>query len=390
MISSIGEINIDINSSLKDENVSVLADRPVTLSKTFIGKSIEDVLDIIPLIYNVCGIAHSKAGLLATESSLGLSFNPKMEMAREIILLSENLRENLLRVLLDWPIMFGSNINQNSLQLVSKLSATIRDALFFNGKAFNLNSQLEINREQLETSVSNIRQCIEEHIFGLSLTEWNRIVDFDEVLSWSGSSNQIAATSVKYIIDNDWSNACVSDSQKLPNFVHQLLINKLTSTGADKFIYKPDWEGVQYETTSFSKNINNPLIKQLNEKFGNGLLTRWVARLTEIERLVLSIEKLIFELFSNQNNYQFDNNSSNGLAIVDAARGRLVHYLELKGRIVKDYKILAPTEWNFHPKGVVYQSLITLLNSVHKNKRQLIEMFISTVDPCVSYNLRIN
>ena len=47
-----------------------------------------------------------------------------------------------------------------------------------------------------------------------------------------------------------------------------------------------------------------------------------------------------------------------GFAAVDSARGRLYHslHLDAAGRIA-DYRIVAPTEWNFHPDGPFARAL---------------------------------
>jgi hypothetical protein len=40
-----------------------------------------------------------------------------------------------------------------------------------------------------------------------------------------------------------------------------------------------------------------------------------------------------------------------GRALVETARGLLMHEIVLDGERIADYFIVAPTEWNFHPQG---------------------------------------
>ena len=78
-----------------------------------------------------------------------------------------------------------------------------------------------------------------------------------------------------------------------------------------------------------------------------------------------------------------------GISQVEAARGRLVHRAELAAGRVANYKILAPTEWNFHPKGVLAGSLLGLAAGNTADLQQRAQLLINAIDPCVGYQLRI-
>jgi coenzyme F420-reducing hydrogenase alpha subunit len=78
-----------------------------------------------------------------------------------------------------------------------------------------------------------------------------------------------------------------------------------------------------------------------------------------------------------------------GIAQVQAARGLLIHRLELRQERVYDYRIVAPTEWNFHPEGVVVQGLKQLRAESPNDLQRQAELFINAVDPCVQYTLHL-
>ena len=77
-----------------------------------------------------------------------------------------------------------------------------------------------------------------------------------------------------------------------------------------------------------------------------------------------------------------------GIGRASAARGQLFHRVFLEGERVSVYQILAPTEWNFHPRGVVAVSLATLKGDKGEMERQA-RLLINAIDPCVSYELGI-
>jgi Ni,Fe-hydrogenase I large subunit len=79
------------------------------------------------------------------------------------------------------------------------------------------------------------------------------------------------------------------------------------------------------------------------------------------------------------------------LAQVEAARGRLVHRVDIDDRgMIQRYQILAPTEWNFHPRGIVRKGLGNLQGRNDEELDQLARIFINAVDPCVGYSLSIH
>jgi Ni,Fe-hydrogenase I large subunit len=88
-----------------------------------------------------------------------------------------------------------------------------------------------------------------------------------------------------------------------------------------------------------------------------------------------------------------------GLGWVETARGVLVHLIDLEGigadersggeRIAR-YRILAPTEWNFHPRGAVAAGMLGVHAPSADELRQRADWLVQSLDPCVEYVLRID
>ncbi|OIN94025.1 MAG: hypothetical protein AUJ20_02100 [Comamonadaceae bacterium CG1_02_60_18] len=68
------------------------------------------------------------------------------------------------------------------------------------------------------------------------------------------------------------------------------------------------------------------------------------------------------------------------LAWCEMARGLLLHWAHCAadGSVI-DYKVIAPTEWNFHPQGTLGQALAVLSSTDSDTARRLAAVF----DPCV-------
>jgi Ni,Fe-hydrogenase I large subunit len=82
-----------------------------------------------------------------------------------------------------------------------------------------------------------------------------------------------------------------------------------------------------------------------------------------------------------------------GLAWTETARGLLVHWVRLDGPRVTDCRVLAPTDWNFHPRGVVAQALSTLPEACADHEgagapNAAAAWLVATFDPCVAHDWR--
>lgn len=75
-----------------------------------------------------------------------------------------------------------------------------------------------------------------------------------------------------------------------------------------------------------------------------------------------------------------------GRALVDTARGLLMHELRLEGERIADYVIVAPTEWNFHPDGTLAG---WLQGAPATGARALAERALLALDACVPTRLTV-
>jgi hypothetical protein len=76
-----------------------------------------------------------------------------------------------------------------------------------------------------------------------------------------------------------------------------------------------------------------------------------------------------------------------GRALVETARGLLMHEITLDGDAVADYKIAAPTEWNFHPGGALSDYLLGQEAANRDALQQRIAQAVAALDPCVPWEL---
>jgi len=54
--------------------------------------------------------------------------------------------------------------------------------------------------------------------------------------------------------------------------------------------------------------------------------------------------------------------------------------------LIADYQIVAPTEWNLHPQGVLALALSSLSSADPRSQRQA-ELLMAAFDPCIPFTL---
>ncbi len=78
-----------------------------------------------------------------------------------------------------------------------------------------------------------------------------------------------------------------------------------------------------------------------------------------------------------------------GRAVVETARGMLMHEVTLDGGRVAAYAIVAPTEWNFHPDGGLAAMLAGLAPASVADLRATAERAVLALDPCVRCEIAV-
>ncbi|MCP4980263.1 MAG: hypothetical protein GY935_07180, partial [Gammaproteobacteria bacterium] len=386
-----GQIVIDMHShNNKVVSVEIQSSRPLQVQGILIGKSPHQVLSMIPLMYNICGIAQARTSLLAIQRCLSIELDPAMEIARDMLVLVENAREHLFRIFIDWPKLLELNRDIPRPPTSIHLIREFKQALFTDSKAFELSSQLKPNSIYLLELIKQLELELQQKVFGISTQDWLAISDVDGLDQWMNENDGLAAGAIRAISDQGWNSQGYSDCPHLPQLDAGNLLKRLDTVDADEFIAYPDWQGSLYETTVLTRQQNHGVIPELTRKFGNALATRWVARLHELASIPQQLKQLLLQLEQNHQATIADTGRRPGIAQTEAARGRLIHRVKINRDRISQYQILAPTEWNFHPRGLITKSLGNISANSARQLEQLAGLIINAIDPCVGYTLRIH
>lgn len=375
-----GEIHIELTHRAGQVRaVKIRSTRPEA-ARVLIGKTPEQVLNMVPLLFSLCGNAQAYVALLACRATLELDADPEADAARECLVQLETVREHAWRILLDWRGLLCRSADKIALAALLKLDRQFKSCLFKDGEAFKLDSRLQIDVPHLLSLLAELTGLIDQAIFAGRMGQFSMATDEAQLHDWLDGNTALAAQLLNQLYQRDWQALGNSNVAGLPRLDPAELNRQMQSTDLSAFCRTPQWLGRCYESTPLSRQQETPLMADLHSRYGNGLLLRFVAVLLEVAAIPQGLKPSLGVMPA----YAAD---GVGLAQVEAARGLLIHRLALRQGRVYDYRIIAPTEWNFHPEGALAKGLKSLQADDANGLRQQAEWQINAVDPCVQYRL---
>ncbi len=389
-----GRLTVDLHRNGSGvERASINSSRLMNIAATFEGRAIEEVVAMVPVLFNVCAMAQGSAAVTACEKAKRIKKAAKIDPARTMVVLCENAREHLLRIFLDWPRFSDDEITTSNVKRVMALPATMQSALFAKDQIFTLGPSLQLEPKKVQTILTDLSSDLSQHVYGEDVEKWRTRNSLKQLQEWLEVSQTVSAKLLRKVVANNWEQAGRVAPTFLPEMDVDVLARRLSDPDAENFIAQPTWDKKTCETTALSRQAGTPLIKALLREFGAGLLTRMVARLVELSNLPLAME-ILFKKISHGKNEENSCTQAHklgyGLHQVEAARGRLVHSVKIEGDHIAHYRILAPTEWNFHKAGPMKSSLENLSADTQEELKAQADLLITAMDPCVGYQLRIH
>jgi hypothetical protein len=145
------------------------------------------------------------------------------------------------------------------------------------------------------------------------------------------------------------------------------------------FAARPEWRGAAAETGAFARR------QGAAGAVAPAFAARWQARLDELTTWAEAREKV------GAGGTASSASAAPGIgrALVATARGLLMHEIVLDGGRIDDYVIVAPTEWNFHPRGRLAAWLVGTAADDAEALRKRVGPAVSALDPCVRWTLEI-
>lgn len=393
MDNAVGNIEgrLDIGLQLSDGTVTgvdIRSSRPLQTPRIFEGKTVEELLQTLPLLYSICGTAQAHAAVTACGEALDLPLDVRRQSAREKLVWLETAKEHLWRVLLDWPGLIGLSPAAAGVGEMLQLIKRFRVACYPNERPF-MPGVMPVTEgvREIDSVIDDFERLLQDQVFGMPPAQWLGLEGCPALLRWAAASRLPAGRMLQLVRDNGWDSLGSANIGVLPPMEPLFLAQQLEQPDAARFIARPRLDGQCYETSPFARVIDHPLVVAVVAEYGTGLLARYCARLVELA----GIPGRLREADSESSGSVIESRlpQGQGISQIEAARGRLVHWVALEAGRIARYQILAPTEWNFHPDGVLTKGLMGLRVDSVDRLRQQSALLINAIDPCVGYELRI-
>jgi Ni,Fe-hydrogenase I large subunit len=363
---SSGKLNLNIVWDGKVVlGVEVTSTRPKAY-RILKGRLPDNAVQLVPLLYSVCGKAQQAAAIAATSAAQGHELPQDSLLERGVI--CEAMQEHSWRLLLDWPNLLS--LPQHQQQFVHWHGA-LNEIAAGQGNAASLLAELP------------------QLLLGVSDQEWKHIDTYAKFSEWQNAGQGLLAPIFAALEIKESKLDFVGKTAScalLPNWSAADVWQNYAGHLDQKFAAMPQHNGKPMETGALAYSQHTPLLQDVLRKRPTRLLARVIARLAD---LLDSAEVLAHDNIGGRVQ-SISASDAAGLSVVRTARGMLLHYVRIESERVADYLTVAPTEWNFHPQGVLVTGLIGLKENDAERLMETVKDYVLSLDPCVEYEIEFS
>lgn len=338
-------------------SVDVTSTRAALPRRLTQGRATAEVARTLPLLFSVCAKAQGAAAASATEAASGRAPDRAALARRCDEVRRETVVELLTRLLIDWPRALGAL--PDVVSVARARQASPEDVL----PACHLIAQ--------------------QRVYGVAPSHWLQDASLESLERWASAAATLAAQSLQRL-QREAADLGRSDVGAMPSATADALCHVLPSFDAEPgFCRKPDWLGAPVETGALARRARHPLVAAYLQRDGNTVPARFVAQLVDLA-LWLSLEGDEAPAVR-----QYAAAAGTGIGVAETARGLLLHQAAVVDGKVEHYRIIAPTEWNFHPAGAATQGLLHRPVSDAETARRDAGWLVQALDPCVAFAIEV-
>lgn len=339
---------------------AVNSSRPVFASRVLEGKLVDEAVRRVPFLFSVCGKAQGVAAAAACDAARGIEAASGVRDGRERAIAAECLQEYLWRLFIDLPPLIGEAARPGDLAGLRRRAA---------GAA------------EWRDIAADAEALLEERVYGMKPRAWLEL-DAEKLGRWTDDAALPATRMLARLRGFRF--------RSPRGFLPWLGPAELAGVVApameanDAFAAAPTWQGKAAETGALARQRFHPLLADGLAADGGGAAMRLLARLVELAALPEQLRRPVASGVRAAAPRR-----AAGIAAVETARGTLIHRVDLDGVKVVHYRIVAPTEWNFHPRGAFPRGLAGMPARDENEARRAAALLAHALDPCVAYGIRV-
>jgi len=357
---------------------SIVGARPVLgagrLGRLLQGQRGEQVGRTLSSVFTLCAHAHRGMADTVLAAAAGVPLSEAVIEA-PVRLLLETARDHLRSMALDWP------------QRLPDLGTGAQQIDWLRGCPLALGTaRPPADADAAWQTLAALRVWLESAVLKQDVTRWLADQrDPDALACWCNANAErllpARCLAAWYPLAHTLTPAtrCLDPLNEDPTLQTDQL-QQLAQRLADEpdFVQRPTWLGQCAETGPWTRLRHRPTRQSIRASAWTRLNARWIElmELAAAEPHTPELDKMPL-LASGALRL----GAGRALAWCEMARGLLLHWVQLDANgTVQDYRVLAPTEWNFHPAGSLAQALTALSADATPAARTLAAAF----DPCVA------
>lgn len=317
------------------------------------GRTADEVANTIPLLFSICAHAQGAAAAAALDAARGRVVSDAVRRGRDADVRHEAVVELMTRLLLDWPKAMGA---QPDVPAVARLRSV-----------------------PVDRSVDIAQQAV----YGTEAGRWLAMPSLQHLDDWSRHSATLPAVLFRRLAREAGDLASGAAVRLLPATTDDLLRDVAARLREPRYARTPDWRGAPAETGALARHAGHPLLLAYVGRHGATVAARMLARLIDLATLLAGTSPTpLTRSVALQ--------PGTGIGAAETARGLLVHCAQLTGERVDSYRMLAPTEWNFHPQGALALGLLQRAAPSPEAARRDATWLVQALDPCVACRIDVD
>ncbi len=343
--------------------VEIGSTRPDVASQLLQGRRVDEVQAAVPRLFSVCARSQAAACRLACAAAAGATVDATALAQARAEVAEETVRETAWQVLLQQPRWLDETPTPEA-------TAAARAAQAWRWR--------DAGADEDHAASDTIARAV----FGCSAPAWLERVSWPEVRAWAAAGQTAAARYLHTVASVPADIDAGTTPPLLPAPGSVWLTAVADAAAADAaYTRAPLWRGLPAETGAWARQQADALIVAATRAGAPRPELRHLSRLLELARLLAGRWQPGLGALALA--------PGRGVGWADNARGLLVHHVQLDGERVRLYRIVAPTEWNFHPRGALASELTGAPVANTAAARQRAQRLVNSLDPCVSCTIEI-
>lgn len=357
-----GTIRIDVTVSRALAcSVAVTANRPQGLARMFVGRRPEEAPALAGQVFSLCGFAQSLAARIAILNAADMPMSGDERIAAGAGLLAERIFETLRALVLHWPTPLPET-------MAASAGRQLREALAASRAIVS------------EARTGRIEK-------GRLAAEAARLAAAAQALGVAGDGDRPVAGSVFAAMSDEVADVeAFADRSADPLTADDDARVVALLCGEPGFAAMPHLPGRVVETGAFARCVASAHSRLPH------LARRLFARIDDVRECLTQLASLATSGAQDWPALAAGGPTpgAGGYGAVECARGRLYHHAEIgaDGRL-SAYRILAPTEWNFHPAGPFVETLLSSRIGKEEQAARSVSLLALLFDPCVAFEVSI-